>query len=155
MLKLTGSILLIFACSAAGFSASDKLLKRTSELDIALNMLHQIGIYLTSDFLSTDEIIARLDKEKFGDIINFSKNITDKSFVFEESSLPDNIKSKLREYFGEFGSTDLKGQSAKTDLIICEVQKVLEDEKERCSRHCKLYRALGFLSGAFLAVMLI
>lgn len=155
MLKLTGCILLISACSGAGFSAANRLLKRTGELDILLNLLQQIGIYLTSDFLSTDEIIARLDREKFGTIINFSKHMTDESFVLKDSNIPDNIKNKLTEYFREFGSTDLKGQSAKTDLLICEVREVLEQEKERCSRHCKLYRALGFLSGAFLAVMLI
>jgi len=155
MLKLTGCILLISACSGAGFSAAGRLIKRAYELEILLNLLQQIGIYLTSDFLSTDEILARLDKEKFGVIINFNKSITDESFVSADSSIPDNIKTKLKEYFREFGSTDLKGQSAKTDLLICEVQEVLTEEKERCSRHCKLYRALGFLSGAFLAVMLI
>lgn len=155
MLKLTGCILLIFACSGAGFAAADKLLKRVNELKILLDLLHKTGIYLTSDFLSTDEIFARFDREKFGVIIDFSKSVDDEGFVTDKSSIPDNLKIKLKEYFREFGATDLKGQYAKTELLTCEVQQILDSEKDRCLRHCKLYKALGFLSGAFLAVMLI
>lgn len=155
MLKLTGCILLIFACSGAGFASADKLQKRVNELKILLDMLQKTGIYLTSDFLSTDEIFARFDREKFGTIIDFSRSVDDEGFVKYQSGIPDNLKNKLKEYFGEFGSTDLKGQSAKTELLICEVRQILDSEKDRCLRHCKLYKALGFLSGAFLAVILI
>lgn len=164
MIKLIGSILIVFTGAGIGFSKAEKLEEQLGSVRLVIHMLNDVKVMLESAYLTTEEIADRLEQnseyKKSGlfdnlpdgseKILSVVRNIDRSDFIRNEKD-----KERLKRFFGELGTTDISGQLSKAELCISEFKNAEEVYKEKVSRYARLYRGLGILSGAMTAVILL
>lgn len=145
MLKLAGSILLVFAGGGIGFLKADKLVQKHKNIKLTVQMLCDVEIMLDSSCLTREEILCRLEESK-----SYSE-----FFQSEDDFIDDEDMKELSDFFEQLGSTDLEGQLAKIRLCMNSFKNKEKEYALRAKKFARLYRGMGVLIGAMLAVMLI
>ena len=162
MIKLIGSVLIVFAGAKTGFMKAGQLDKQLEGTRLVIHILNDVKIMLESSFLTTDEIIERLESDgeyKKTGLFCFSESGFTKDELCENIDkcqyiTDKNDRERLKAYFLQLGTTDITGEISKTDLCIGDFKNREEVCKEKVRKYSKLYRGLGILGGAMTAVIL-
>lgn len=167
MLKFIGIIVIISATSFAGYYFSAALKKRLIMLKKLNYMLEEILILLRYKSATVYEITEALAGDERFSEFEFLRNVkADGGVPFQlswceavyRSSLCGMKKSDMEliaEIGKKLGTSDLDGQVSTVMLQRSELESSIASAEEEYSKKAKLYRSLGTLTGAFIAVMLI
>lgn len=145
MIKLTACILIISAGALWGSYMSSRLRRRTSLLREAVSMISSISGLIRYQKSTTDEIMASLRcREEH-------RTLTEQSCPW----LREEEKRLLREIFSSLGSTDSEGQRAMLELYAGRFKDLAESAAAEQQQKCRLYDTLGFMLGAFIAILIV
>lgn len=164
-IKWLGMIVLIIACVMTGFSMSDRVKRHYSHLKMIDSMLNEIDIMLRYNACTLNELFSHLkscSELKKLDFLHFDFGSTSdlreaavKKIDETSMELSEEEKDNLSAFFRELGSTDIEGQLA----IVNHYKEYFNSRAayayEECGTKCRLYKSLGALGGAFLAVIII
>lgn len=167
MLKVVGIIIIIAAASFAGNYFSSALKSRAAALKRLNYMLEEIRILLRCKSATVYEIAETLAADERFSEFTFLKRLTaEKDKPFRESwcrAVSENVPRSLKKADTEIlldigrrlGTTDLEGQLGAVRLWQSELSSAAASAEEDFAKKGKLYRSLGALAGAFIAIMLI
>jgi stage III sporulation protein AB len=172
MIKLLGSIIILFTSSIIGFILSANLKKRASELrEIqSSTLLLQNEIMFT--FTALPEAFLKISQHSKGIISKLYLNIGDKllnnvvdsvfdAFTETFNELKDdmNLKSSdinvLLDFAKGLGKSDIDGQKKIFSLLDNNLRNCIEEADCHIMKNSKLYKTLGFSFGAIVVIMLI
>lgn len=145
MIRILGFVMLITACTLCGCSASASLKRHTSLLESAVSMLEYISELLRYSRANVSDIKKKLTGSKYS--IFLSEDI--------RIYLDNDETAALNEFFSSLGQSDLEGQQAMILQYLAFFRSKADEARDKEKRLCKLYSSLGFISGAFLTVILI
>lgn len=167
MLKFAGIIVIISAASFTGCYFSAALRKRVLTLKKLNYMLEEILILLRYKSATVYEITETLAADERFSEFEFLGIIKPESGIsFQQSwcnavygsSLCGIKKSDIEliaDIGKKLGTSDLDGQVSTVMLHRSELEALIVSAEEEYSKKAKLYRSLGALTGAFVAIMLI
>ena len=171
MIKLIGTALLLITSIMTGSLAAEGLKARVSALKQVRIMLESLRLMIRYEALEVSEIVRRLseDRELSGlKFISPLKNYSDECFekglaTFDEiweralsentGDLPNEGVSVLSRTGKILGSCDCDGQLSALSILCEETDRLIAEAKEQYLAKGKLYRALGAVAGAFIAVI--
>lgn len=167
MLKFIGMIVIISAATFTGCYFSAALKKRLITLKKLNYMLEEILILLRYKSATVYEIAETLAGDERFSEFDFLENIKpDGDIPFQQSwckavygsSLCGMKKSDIEliaDIGKKLGTSDLDGQISTVMLQRSELEAAIASAEEEYSKKAKLYRSLGALTGAFVAIMLV
>lgn len=143
MIKLFGCLLVIILATLIGLSKSRALKERTYRLKQLSRMFMQAAELIRYRRSTVGEIIDKLNEdEHFSALLN-------------ENDLSQQEKELLSGFLSELGTTDAEGQLSMISLYCSRCGELIDASKNEETAKCRLYEQLGFLCGAFIAVLLI
>ena len=165
MLKTAGIIVVIIVTTMTGSYFSNMLKVRVVNLKKINYMIDEIIIMLrfkASTVYEISEILKRSDRFSEFEFLNK----IDKSVSFQQSWYnsvlsypPCGMKKSdvelLADIGKKLGTSDLEGQISTLSLQQAELLSSISSAEKDYFQKAKLYRSLGVLAGAFIAVMLI
>lgn len=165
LVKSVGIIVIIAASLMTGLTLSDRVKRHYVHLKNIVLMLNETEIMLRYNACTIKELFAHLkacSELKTLDFLDVrTVNASDiKETVVDKIQatsleLSEDEKKSLISFFRELGSTDMQGQLA----IVKHYKEYFNGRAaavyEECGSKCRLYRSLGALGGAFLAVIII
>lgn len=167
MLKFIGITVIISVTTFTGCYFSSALKKRLIMLKKLNYMLEEILLLLRYKSATVYEIAETLaGNERFSEF-DFLKNIDrDCDISFQQSwckavygsNLCGMKKSDIEliaDIGKKLGTSDLDGQVSTVMLQRSEIEAAISSAEEEYAKKAKLYRSLGALTGAFVAIMLI
>lgn len=168
MLKLIGTIVLIFSTSMVGIYFSGCLSERVRILNAVKLMLEELSIQIRFRGLTVTELVQELMENSALNECTFLLSVEEnliavKSFSRAWELSVDGwntrgIKASDRELLkgigGFLGNSDIDGQLSSLELSKEKLSVLQREATEQCEKRGRLYRSLGVLSGAFAAVML-
>lgn len=167
MLKFIGITVIISVTTFTGCYFSSALKKRLIMLKKLNYMLEEILLLLRYKSATVYEIAETLaGNERFSEF-DFLKNIDrDCDISFQQSwckavygsNLCGMKKSDIEliaDIGKKLGTSDLDGQVSTVMLQRSEIEAAISAAEEEYAKKAKLYRSLGALTGAFVAIMLI
>lgn len=164
MIKLFGSLMIIGSGIGVGFLLSSKNKTHLKTVESIEKMFIQTSLMLKYNAVTFNELIGYLQESSQTNSLNFLK--CDNSSLNIPHEIVCNIRKNkdaltqdelnaLLDFFSQFGQTDIDGQV----LLSKRYESFFNDRvnylREESKQKCKLYNSLGFLGGAFLAVLLI
>lgn len=161
MLRALGCLLLIFTGAGAGRLYSERLEHRCRTLCALTEMSSELTVMIEG-YMTTSEMLSLLSSgDKYRELTFLNCDITKPSGRTELEAqvqaldISSDIKVRLISYFDELGSSDMQREKLKAELLHAYLAEVKDDFRERYHSDKRLARALGLLSGAFAAVLLI
>ncbi len=170
MIKTVLILMLVAAAAAAGNRFASALKTRADNLRLVGYMLNEIEILIEYKSATVYEIISFLSKDGRFDGLEFIK-AAEKLCRSRDIPFGEAWKSAVAENtpacFGrsdaelicsvgkELGTSNTDGQLSVLRLKKHEVSRLAEEAECSYASKGKLYRSLGVLSGAFLAILLI
>lgn len=145
MLKLLGCLMLIVTGSLCGTAGAAALRSHTVQLKNVCSMLLEISELIRYKRSTKEEIIGCL-------------KLNDSYFALlsgKTSPLTESEASLLGELLSKLGTTDAEGQLAMLGHGISRFNEYAQNAAEEQRTKCRLYEVLGFMGGAFAAVMFI
>ena len=166
MLKSIGIIVIISVTSFVGCYFSSALKQRLILLKKLNYMLEEILILLRYKSATVYEIAETLAGDERFSEFDFLENIKQGGISFQQSwcravygsSLCGMKKSDIEliaDIGKKLGTSDLDGQISTVLLQRSELEAAIASAEEEYSKKAKLYRSLGALTGAFVAIMLV
>lgn len=143
MIRLTGCLLIIIAGSLIGSAKSRALKDRTDRLKQLMRMLVQTSELIRYRRSTVGEIMAKLNEDQ-----HFRK-------LLDSSDLLPQEKELLSDFLSELGTTDTEGQLSMIAMCSSRCSELIAAAKSEETAKCRLYEQLGFMCGAFIAVLLI
>lgn len=170
--KVLGGILIIFSTSAFGLYIlqSDKL--RIDDLEEMKKALTVLKSEISFSSVPLFEAMLNISLRTTGIVSNIFLNASEKymnrngenAFEIWESSIKSNL-SKAHfalddiEAFLSFGRTvgysDKAHQLANADIAISYIEEKQKYLKEKLNKNSKMYKSMGFLTGALITVILL
>lgn len=162
MIKLIGCVLIIAACTQMGCAMASDKIKQMKYLKLLRRLIFESKAMIEGG-MTFGEIVSKLVSQK--DYKEFT-------FLSEDTSSPD-VRTKIAEgiqnsklfdsesrqtavdFFENLGTTDTNGQLAYISMNLAELDEQIGRLSENFSSQIRLCRALGVLSGAFIAILLI
>lgn len=162
MLKLVGCICIMAASSQIGFSFAQSRIKRLRTMKQLRRMIAELRPMLECS-CTLKEIAVKLSQSKdyagfgFGDVDISAVDIRNEicKGIRTSDMLDSDLADIASELFGRLGATELQGQLLAVDMTLSELDDKIKAEQENHSSKIKLYRSLGVLLGAFIAILLI
>ncbi len=146
MLKLAGCVMLIAAGSLWGMKRAEILRERRHLLELIIEMMTYSAERIRYLRCTVDALKGSIKEEKRFSPLNSPEKL---------SLLSASERSELDIYFSRLGTTDSDGQQAMIALSISGFEHFASLAREEEKRKCRLYEVLGFVAGAFAAVILI
>lgn len=171
MIKLIGTLLLLMTSVMTGSLAAEGLKARVKALKQVRIMLESLRLMVRYEALDVPEMLRRLseDKELSGlKFLSHLKNHSDDCFEKGLMTFDELWERILKENAGDFpdegisvlsrtgkilGSCDCDGQLSALSILCEETDRLIDEAKEQYLAKGKLYRALGAVTGAFIAVI--
>ena len=171
MIKLIGTLLLLMTSVMTGSLAAEGLKTRVKALKQVRIMLESLRLMIRYEALEVSEIVRRLSEDKelaglkfLSQLNNDSQDCFEKGLVtFDElweRSLNENSEELTAEGISVLsrtgkilGSCDCDGQLSALTILCEETDRLIAEAKEQYLAKGKLYRALGAVTGAFIAVI--
>ena len=173
VIKAVGTVILLFMSALAGCFAADGLKRRLQGLRKLRSMIEEIRLMIRYEALEVSEIVRRLcsDERKYGmgfleplgSLVSgemdeggitfseaWSRAVHEKSEPFSEEDI-----FLLERLGGIIGSCDCEGQLSALTLICAETDRLISEAEEQYRAKGRLYRALGAIAGAVIAVIVI
>ena len=172
MLKLTGTVLVIFSCTAIGYGKSLDYSRRQRQLEEIQKMLHFLLGEIIYRKEALPEAMMRVAEKTRPPLSEFLREISKEakenqgerfSLIFsqtavkylKESSLTKNDLEEFIRLGEDLGYMDISMQENTINLYLETLRgEIARTDKEAPAKK-KMYQALGVLAGIFLAVMLI
>ncbi len=170
--KVAGGLLVLFASTSGGFLLGESYRKRV----VQLNELQRTVFQLQNEILYTHTVLP----EAFIRISEKSKNPIKEIYEYISMSLQlhtvenvyeafkaavDNFSSELNlntedinvflDLGKSLGTCDLEGQKSIFLLAMENLKKQIKDAEELKSKNIKMYRYLGFSTGALILIALV
>ena len=159
MIKLIGCVLIISACTQMGCAMATDKIRQMKYLKLLRRLIFETRAMVEGG-MTFGEIILKL---------SLQKNYSDFTFLSQDTSSPDVrrritgdiYKSKLFDrqtaidFFEKLGTTDINGQLAYISMSLAALDGQISRLSENFTSQVRLCRALGVLSGAFIAILLI
>ena len=164
-MKVVGILLLFAAAGSAGFLKAAGLRRRTFELDGLLQLVGRIHSEMRYFRTPALELVERLtglgEFEKYRVVSAFHERLTHAPELVSAwadtpaPQLTDGDRQVVDEFMAAFGKTDLAGQRDVCAGAADRLRRQREEAAEACGAKARLYRSLGLLCGALIAVVLI
>ncbi|MCI7768263.1 MAG: stage III sporulation protein AB [Oscillospiraceae bacterium] len=173
MVKLLGTILLLFMSALTGSFAAEGLKARVRELKQLRLCLESLRLMIRYEALEVTEIVRRLSEDSTFSGLAFIaplKKYTDEACESGKMTFGEAWDKALSENRGSLseedialasragkilGSCDCDGQLSALTLLCEEADRLIMDAKEQYMAKGKLYRALGAITGAVIAVIVV
>ena len=167
MLKFIGTIIIISAATFTGCYFSAALKKRLILLKKLNYMLEEILLLLRYKSATVYEIAETLAVDERFYEFEFLRNIgRGEDISFQQSwcvavygssfcGLKKSDIELIADIGKKLGTSDLDGQVSTVMLQRSELETAISSAEEEYAKKAKLYRSLGALTGAFVAIMLI
>lgn len=165
ILKILGSLLLIFACFVTGCVKSKALYKRREFLENLLVFISSLETNLRfsgSDIFTLISVSANSDDTRHL-IVDSSQ--TDKAFselwsanvsgLPKSLALKDEDKKLLTDFGAELGKSDLEGQIKHLRLYQSMFRRQLLSARDEITKKSKLYKTMGLFVGVSAALIMI
>ncbi len=162
MIKLIGCVLIIAACTQMGCAMATDKIRQMKYLKLLRRLIFEARAMVEGG-MTFGEIISKLGSQK---------DYSDFAFLSQDTSSPD-VRRRITEeiqssklfdnesrqtaigFFEKLGTTDTNGQLAYISMSIATLDEQISRLSENFSSQVRLCRALGVLSGAFIAILLI
>lgn len=162
MIKLIGCVLIIAACTQMGCAMASDKIKQMKYLKLLRRLIFESKAMIEGG-MTFGEIVSKLALQR--DYKEFT-------FLSEDTSSPD-VRTKIAEgiqnsklfdnesrqtavdFFENLGTTDTNGQLAYISMNLAALDEQIGRLSENFLSQIRLCRALGVLSGAFIAILLI
>ncbi len=166
-MKLTGIICIILACTGAGMYAAAKLRCEVIAYERLLSLTESCSAYIRCQSPELDELLYTLSAQPSFRQFDFLRAVCERlspgippsgiwsDAVYADASVPKGAKEILCSLGEVLGTTDISGQLSAIALHSSRLQRAASESRERYRRQGKLYRALGILGGAMIAVLLL
>lgn len=164
MIKFLGSVMIIASGMGIGFLLSHKNKRHLKTIEAIEKMFIQTTLMLKYNAVTFNELIEYLQQSSQTNDLNFLKcnaetlNLPDeitKNILQNKDNLSDDEMNNLIDFFSQFGQTDINGQVSLAKRFEANFYDRLSKLREESKEKCKLYNSLGFLGGAFIAIILI
>lgn len=160
MIKLIGCVLIISACTQMGCAMATDKIRQMKYLKLLRRLIFETRAMGGMTF---GEIILKLSLQKGYSDFTFLPQDTSSPDVrrritedIYKSKLFDNeIRQTAIDFFEKLGTTDTTGQLAYISMSLAALDEQISRLSENFTSQVRLCRALGVLSGAFIAIMLI
>ena len=169
MVKITGIMLLLFMSAMTGFFAADSLRRRLCGLKALRNMLESLRLMVRYEALEVTEMVRRLCEGEISSEISFISALNE--LIQSEVETGNMTFSKawsmaVNENGGAFTEDDKAlicrvgnvlgdGQLSALSLACEETDRLIIDAGEQYKAKGRLYRALGAIAGAVIAVIIV
>ncbi len=167
MLRLAGIILLAAVCAMMGMLAAGSLKNRVKAVRQIRIMLERIRLMIRYEALEVNDIVRRLsDDDKLSELRfipllhSMQENgeddfhaAWDRAVDEARDELTDNDIALLKRTGSILGSCDCEGQLAALAVCCDEADRLAADAQEQYNAKGKLYRSLGAVAGALIAVI--
>ncbi|WP_124099128.1 stage III sporulation protein AB [Ruminococcus sp. Marseille-P6503] len=166
MVKMIGLALILMSGGLIGITASDKVKLHGKALKKIIRLLEESEIMIKYNACTFSELLEHYricDEIKDIDFIE-QYSLSGEADIKEAVcgavkrtglELTEEEKHNLNSFFLELGSTDLEGQLAIISHYKEYFRECLCRADEETQAKCRLYKSMGILGGAFLAVILI
>lgn len=166
-MKLTGILCIILACTGAGIYAARKLRQEVTAYERLISLAESCAAYIRCQSPELDELLAMLAEHPAYSSFHFLKAVSEKlspetppsalwnAAVCNDDAVPKGAQEILCSLGTVLGTTDTTGQISAIELHCTRLKRAAEESRECFQRQGKLYRSLGLLGGAMLAVMLL
>ena len=161
MIKLIGCVLIISACTQMGCAMATDKIRQMKYLKLLRRLIFETRAMVEGG-MTFGEIILKL---------SLQKNYSDFTFLSQDTSSPDvrrritgdiyksklfdnEIRQTAIDFFEKLG-TDINGQLAYISMSLAALDGQISRLSENFTSQVRLCRALGVLSGAFIAILLI
>ncbi len=161
MLRIAGCILIAAVCALVGFSMARGYVQKLSDMKTLRRIITEITVMLKGG-MTLSEMLYRLRQcEEYiafdficvaPDSIDLRKDMI---AALKNSDMDDTTKRIISDFIIKLGSTDLDGQLSAADMTLTELDENIKNVGENSAAITKLYRSLGVLTGAFIAILLI
>lgn len=167
ILKLTGTALIIFTSSAAGFRISESLAEYEKYLQRIILLINRISDMIEYSTAHTCEILNVLSGDDELKKLYFVKKAAvycrsgmQFSEAWKKAVREDDVIGKreceILEMIGSsLGTSGRKSQLSMLALHSCTLRGILESQSDEIKRRRKLFSSLGILAGAMISVLLI
>ena len=145
MLRLLGCLMLVITGSMCGFVRAGGLKEHTDDLNAVCSMLREIIELIRYKRSTTEEIF---------DILKGSSSCS-RFLERSRTSLNEDEHLLLEHIISGLGSTDAEGQISMLSYGLSRFSEYAGIASEKQKKDGRLYEVLGFMGGAFAAVMLI
>lgn len=163
-MKLLGILCLVLACTGAGIYAARKLKKEVTAFEQLISLTEQCASVIRCQSPELAELLRQLgemgqfhfpDAVRRGLAPGVSPSVLWRSAIWNDSAVPKAAREILCSLGEVLGTTDLPGQLSAIALHQERLERAATESRERCLRQGKLYRSLGMLGGALLAILLL
>ena len=172
VLKIIGSICILFGCSAVGFCLVDQMRKRLQELLFLRKQLAFMEGEIRHGLRNLPEIMFSMEQRCTGEWKVFFHRVAEKMYEEKNAPLTEIWKDTMREVL-QVSRLTVKQKKEWEELgenlgyLDCEMQLVLlqicqehfqdfiREEQEKYKKHARLYQTMGGMSGIFLVVIFI
>ena len=162
MIKLIGCVLIIAACTQMGCAMATDKIRQMKYLKLLRRLIFEARAMVEGG-MTFGEIISKLGSQK---------DYSDFAFLSQDTSSPD-VRRRITEeiqsskffdnesrqtaidFFEKLGTTDTNGQIAYISMSLSALDEQISRLSENFTSQVRLCRALGVLSGAFIAILLI
>lgn len=173
MIRLVGTVFLLTASVAAGSFAAEYLKMRLKKLKQLRIMLESLRLMIRYEALEVSEIIRRLSENSELSQLSFIvylQKYAAECFESGEMTFDELWEKAISENSGDLtaedisvisrmgrilGSCDSDGQLCTLTGLCDETDRLINEAREQYLAKGKLYRALGAVAGAFIAIMLV
>lgn len=173
MVKITGIMLLLFMSAMTGFFATDSLRRRLCGLKALRNMLESLRLMVRYEALEVTEMVRRLCEGEISSEISFisalneliQSEVETGNMTFSEAwsmavnenggAFTEDDKALICRVGNVLGSCSCDGQLSALSLACEETDRLIIDAGEQYKAKGRLYRALGAIAGAVIAVIIV
>lgn len=147
MIKIAGFLAVMISTTVTGMTMSESIIKRYNQLKTVIRMLNEIKTRL--------EYHLPTKEEMFGFIFSKKEYSLFKTDNLSLTKLSDNERKILRDFYDQFGKTDLKSQLSSLEIYIKDFELELYELTRIKDNRCRLLSTGGVLSGIFICLLLI
>lgn len=172
MLKVTGVILVIFSCSALGYSKSQTMTERLRQLREIEKMVFLILGEITYKREALPEALHGVAVKLQEPFSGFLEEVSKAAGAYQGACFQEIFRERTETYLGQcalvrkdleefaqlgeyLGYLDIALQKNTVSLYLEQLKKEMEDLQRELPTKQKLYQSLGTLGGIFLSVLLL
>ncbi len=163
MTKLLGVMLIISSAGMIGVRKSSALKQRSDCLKALRKMLFSVKLMLSFNAPTLDEIFSRLRKSDELSALRFLHDVTAEnpcksiasSCAFKSLPVLQKDREVILDVFSSLGTTDLDTQISMLEFNIKRLDALCAEADSERSVKSRLYSSVGFMSGIFVAMLVV
>ena len=159
MLKMLGILLLSLAPILYGLSKSRQLQIQRSNFEGLMYLVESLRQGIGYQQKTVPQLLEEVSDEKYSIIrsIKSTQDAGDLSVTWDALSPSEcpQAYTVMSQFFKALGTTDRDSQLSVCDMTLHRLEEIFKENEKDTQGKCKLYRSLGVLAGAFIAIILI